>query len=108
MNNKNNLDLIINGEKTKLVSKYKLKKGENNIKLIIKNKIINLSNMFKECKIIKNIDELKYLTSNCNNFSSMFNECSLLSDIKSLEKWNVSKGSNFSYMFSGCSMFINI
>ena len=45
--NKENIELIINGEKLDLIDVYELKEGENNIKLIIKNKIINLSNMFK-------------------------------------------------------------
>ena len=91
--NKNNIDLIIIGEKSNLISKYKLKNGENNIKL--KNKITNLSYMFKECNTLKNIEELKYLnTTNCNNFSFMLKGCSLLSYIKSLEKWNVSNGNN--------------
>ena len=39
-NNKNNLDLIINGKKTNLISQYKLKKGENNIKLKLKKKLL--------------------------------------------------------------------
>ena len=59
-NNKDNIELIINGEKTELINKYKLRKGENNIILIIKNKIDNLSNMFYKCKSLKNIDGLKY------------------------------------------------
>ena len=108
-NNKDNIDLIINKEKINLIDKYRLKKGKNNIKLKIKNKITNLSYMFYECKIIKNIDELKYLnTSNCNNFEYMFYECSSLTDIKSLENWNVSKGNNFLGMFSGCSSLTDI
>ena len=41
-NNDNNIELNINGNKSKLVSKYKLKKGDNNIKIIIKNKIKDL------------------------------------------------------------------
>ena len=36
-NNINNIELDINGNKSKLVSKYKLQKGDNNIKIIIKN-----------------------------------------------------------------------
>ena len=36
-NNSNNIDLIINGKKNKLIDYYELKKGKNNIKLIIKN-----------------------------------------------------------------------
>ena len=37
-NNADNLSLIINGKKSKLVAEYNLKKGENNIALCIKNK----------------------------------------------------------------------
>ena len=103
-NNKDNIELDINGEKSKLINKYKLRKGENNIKMKIKNKITDLKYMFYECKNLKNIDELKYLnTKYCNNFEYMFYGCSSLSDIKALEKWNVSNGNNFSYMFYGCS-----
>jgi len=56
-NNKNNIELIINGNTNDLINKYKLKKGENNIKIIIKNKITNLENMFYNCKSLKNIEE---------------------------------------------------
>ena len=35
-NNKNNIELIINGIKSKLIYEYDLEKGINNIKLIIK------------------------------------------------------------------------
>ena len=60
-NNKNNIDLIINGEKNKLIKEYKLKKGLNNIKMLIKNKITNLEYMFYGCHSLKDINELKYL-----------------------------------------------
>ena len=103
-NNKNNIELNINGNKSEIVNKYKLKKGNNEIKMIIKNKITNLEYMFYECNKLKNINELKYFnTKFCNNFSFMFYGCSLLSDIKGLEKWNVSKGNNFTDMFYQCS-----
>ena len=39
-NNKNNIKLIINGKESELVEKYKLNVGDNNIKIIIKNKLI--------------------------------------------------------------------
>ena len=35
--NKNNIELNINGEKSNLIKEYNLKKGNNNIKIIIKN-----------------------------------------------------------------------
>ena len=50
-NNKNNIELIINGIKNKLINKYKLKKGENNVKIIIKNRITNLEYMFCNCTV---------------------------------------------------------
>ena len=102
-------NLIINEKKINLIDKYKLKKGKNNVKLKVKNEITNLSYMFYQCKILKNIDELKYLnTSNCNSFEMIFSGCSSLTNIKSLENWNVSNGNNFRDMFYGCSSLTDI
>ena len=107
--NKSNIELIINGEKSCLIDKFKLKKGENIIKIIILNKINDLSYMFNECSSLKNIEELKYLdTKDINDFSYMFFGCSSLEDIKPLANWNVTKSNNFSYMFFGCSSLKDI
>ena len=62
-NNKDNIELEINGEKNNLINKYKLRKGENKIKMKIKKRIKDLGNMFYECKNLKNINELKYLNT---------------------------------------------
>ena len=108
-NNKNNIDLIINGIKSNLINKYKMEKGENNIKIIIKNKIKNLEYMFYNCKSLINIKELEYLeTKNINNYSRMFYGCSSLSNIDKLANWNVSNGNNFSGMFCRCSSLSDI
>ena len=40
----------------KLIKKYKLRKGENNIKMKIKNKIKDLQDMFYGCKNLVNIN----------------------------------------------------
>ena len=102
-NNKNNIELIINGNKNNLIEKYNLRKGENKIKIIIKNKIKNLKFMFDECKSLKNIEEIKYLdTKEIEDFSFMFCSCSSLSDIKGLENWDVSNGKDFSCIFYEC------
>ena len=107
--NQNNIELNINGYKSKLVSKYKLNKGYNNIKMIIKNKIKDLRYMFDSCKNLENINELKYLNVKyCTNFKGMFNYCLSLKDISPLENWDVSNSTNFSEMFSGCSLLKNI
>ena len=103
-NNKDNIELIINGKKCELVYNYKLEYGEYKIQIIIKNKIKNLERMFDECKSLKNIEGLRSLdTKEINNFSSMFSWCSSLSDLKPLQNWNVSNGNNFSDMFYECS-----
>ena len=49
-NNKNKIELIINGKENDLIEKYKLNKGDNNIKIIIKNKLIDLEDMFNWCE----------------------------------------------------------
>ena len=67
--NKDNIELIVNGQQDELNESNKLKKGENIITLIIKNKLINLSNMFFWCSNLKNISGLKYLdVSQSKNF----------------------------------------
>ena len=108
-NNKNNIELIINNEKKNLIEKYKLKKGENKIQIIIKGKITNLEDMFKGSKNLKYINELNNLDAkNINNFSGMFEGCSSLSNLNGIENWNVSNGKDFSHMFDGCSSLSNI
>jgi surface protein len=109
-NNKKNFDLLINGIEYNLIDYYyELKKGENTIQLIIKNKITNLQYMFYNCICLKNIDGLKYLdTKNVNNFSYMFFKCHILSDISALQNWDVSNADNFEGMFSGCSSLSDI
>ena len=79
--------------KNQLVSRYLLQGGDNNIKMIIKKEIINLGDMFCNCKVITNIKELEFLdTSNVIVFSNMFDECSysLIKDLKVFRNWNVS------------------
>ena len=107
--NKDNIELNINGNKSKLVSKYKLSKGYNNIKMIIKNKKKDLREMFTSCKNLENIEELKYLNVKyCTKFAYMFYGCSSLKDIKPLENWDVSNGTRFEKMFSYCSSLKDI
>ena len=62
-NNKENIELNINGINDELIDKYKLKKGINNIKMKMKNRITNLSYMFYKCKSLKDINELGYLNT---------------------------------------------
>ena len=99
-NNRNNIDLIINGKKLSICSTYNLNYGTNTIQMIIKKNITNLEYMFSECPALRDIEGLQNLnTKNVNNFSHMFYGTRLRS-LKGLEKWDASKGENFSYMFS--------
>ena len=108
-NNKDKIELIINDRAMKLVKEYELEEGENEIEIIIKDKITNLEYIFYNCTSLKNIDQLKYLdTDEINNFSYMFYECKSLSDIRSIENWNVSNGKKFSGMFKGCEILSDI
>ena len=107
-NNINNISLIINGNKSPLVREYDLKKGENNVKICIKNMLTNLSYMFYFCEALYNMNELKYLnTNNITDFSWMFANCKI-SNIKPLENWDTSKSKTFSYMFYNCKLVTNI
>ena len=56
---KDNITLIINDNENKLISKYNLKEGENNIEIKIRNKLTNLEYMLYECSSLKYIEELK-------------------------------------------------
>ena len=108
-NNKDNVELIINGEKIELIDKLKLNKGENSIIMILKKKNIDLSYMFYGCKSLKNIDDLKKLDiKEVKSLSHMFYDCYSLSNIQSLKNWDVSNCINFSYMFCGCSSLSDI
>ena len=136
LNNKNKIEIFINDIKKSTMYKYQLNKGDNKIKILIKNKLTNLENMFSECTTLKDIGDLKFLdtkeitsftrmfngctsltditalmnwnVSNCKDFSYMFSECTSLSEIDSLQLWNVSNGTNFSYMFNSCIALSNI
>ena len=108
-NNKNNIELIINGKPNKLVDKYVLLKGKNVIKMIIKNDLKNIEEMFNGCKTLVNINplkdlDIKYITS----MIGMFNGCESLKDIKPLENWNVSKIEDLSYLFYSCKSLTDI
>jgi len=108
-NNKNKIELIINGKKSKLINKCKMEKGENIIIMEIKKKITNVEEIFVSCNTLKNINELEYIdTKDIKDFSCMFYGCSSLSDIKSLENWDVSNSKDFNGMFYGCSNLSDI
>jgi len=99
--NSNKISLIINGNKSPLVSEYNLKKGINNVTLCINNKLTNLSHMFDCCQTLYDIEELKYLnTEDVTDFSYMFHSTNKIDDIGALENWDTSKSETFKSMFA--------
>ena len=107
--NENNIELVINGEPNKPVTKCELEEGENNITLKIKKTLTNISFMFDKCKNLKDISDLKYLDiREAKSFEAMFHDCILLTDITALQNWNISKVNNLRGMFCGCSSLIDI
>ena len=109
-NNKDNVDLLIDGCKQKeLFNECILFNGETKITIIIKNKLTNLSSMFEGCYTLKDYSELKYLdVSQANDFSSMFASCTQITDFNFLKNWNVSKSKTFFKMFNFCQSLIDI
>lgn len=102
-NNKNNIELYINGQKSELVDKIKNTGKDNFITMIIKKKLTNLESMFEGCKTLSNINQLEYLcTKEVQNFSKMFSFCWRIKSILALINWDVSNGTDFSGMFTKC------
>ena len=101
--NRDSIELMIKNKKNVLSHICELREGENFVKILIKKKLYSLDNMFKDCKILRNIKELQYLeTKDVTDFSYMFWGCSSLSDISSIRYWYVNSGKNFQSMFGGC------
>ena len=108
-NNKDNIALIINGKPNKLVDKFTLLKGKNNIKMMIKNELTNIEEMFRGCKTLVNINDLKYLDlKNISSIKNLFYKCESLKDIKVLENWDVSKLEDLSGLFYYCRSLYDI
>ena len=102
-NNKDNIELEIDGKTIGLIEEAALKEGDAEVKIKIKKQLTNLSFMFSNCTHLKNIDELQFLdTREVTSFESMFEGCKLLMDINALLNWDVAKSINFKGMFEKC------
>ena len=88
-NKENNTKLIINRNKSYLISEYKVRKVEKKIK---NKKKANSKDMSYESKTLKNLEELKYLdTKDINNLNGMLSECSSISDINVINQEKVKR-----------------
>ena len=84
--------MIVNGKEKELKHCADFEPGYNEMKLVVRNKLTDLSHIFDSYHIeLRSIDGLKYLdTSNVTNFSHMFGNLNKLKDITSLSNWDVS------------------
>ena len=99
-NNKNNIELKINGIKSELVEEINNSGRDNMIVMIIKKKLTNIESMFEGCKTLSEISGLSNLcTKEIKDFSNMFSYCWRLSSTEELAILDVSNGTNFSGMF---------
>ncbi|MGL5900010.1 MAG: BspA family leucine-rich repeat surface protein, partial [Lactobacillaceae bacterium] len=69
--------------------------------------VTNMSDMFRQCSNLTNLDLSKFDTSNVTNMSDMFLGCSNLTNLD-LSKFDTSNVTNMSYMFLGSSNLANL
>ena len=84
-NNKNNCKMIIGDKEQEIAEEYHIKSNNNN-KLKIKLKGINI----------------------VTNMSYMFYGCSSLLSLPDFSKWNTKNVISMSYMFSGCESLLSL
>ena len=73
------------------------------IKLKGINKVINMSEMFRDCStLIYLLNIHKIDTSKVTNMSMMFNNCRLVKKIPDISIWNASNVTNMNRMFELC------
>ena len=112
-NNKRKCKVIYNNKYYKL-TKYLssndiIQKNKNILKIKYKNiSINNMTEMFRECKLLINIFFFKWNTNNVFDMSYLFDRCESLETIKGLDNFNTSNVTNMEYMFYGCNSLINI
>ena len=106
-NNKNNCYLLVNGKQNEL-SQYLILNEDSksdflHIKLIEKETITNMSDMFYNCTSLNTLPDIsEWDTKNVNNMSYMFSGCRELISLLDISKWNTENVTTMSYMFSNC------
>lgn len=103
--NKNNCEVLIDGENTELKKYHKFNKpGLHTVQLLLKEKITSMEYMFYNCKNITNIDLNNLNASLITNIHSAFEKCAELDKIAGLNKlFSYGKIKNISCLFSNCS-----
>ena len=111
--NKNNCNLIINGEEKELCEYYNNNDDFDNdilyVKLYINKNFNDMSFMFHRCSSLLSLPDIsKWNTSNVTNFRCMFSNCSLLSSLPDISEWDTSNVIKMDHLFYQCSKLKNI
>ena len=113
-NNINNCYLLIANKEMKLceyldLDKEQKEKNELIIKLIEKNKIINMRYMFYNCKSLKKlVDISKWDTKKVTDISYMFSYCESLKELSDISNWDTKNITNMSSIFCYCGSLIEL
>ena len=103
-----NMELYINGKKTKFEYKYRMKDlKEINVKFKFKKKIKYASYMFNYCKNLRSIDLSSFNTYLIKDTRCMFNYCESLISID-LNSFDTSNVTNMRSMFQYCSSLTSL
>ena len=130
-NNRDKLELIINGKKEKeLIEYYRIPNNEKELKVQIveKKPVTNMSYMFNNCKNLVSVDSKKWDTTNVKSMEALFQLCSFqqapdisfwktqnltsmramftkcinLKGMPDMTKWNTQNVKDMSLLFNGC------
>ena len=105
--NEANYHIYFNDNKEEIkVNKNEINGKINKIKIIIDYKIKSLFHLFKNCKIIKELNFIKFNKDDIKNTSHLFENCTSLESIN-ISKINLQSVIDMSYMFYGCSSLKN-
>ena len=103
--------IYFNDNNNEEIKRNNIDKGEigkiNKIKIFISMKIKNISGLFKDCKVVKNITFVRFPMGDFIDMKDMFFNCFNLEEIK-FSKFITDKVENMSNMFNGCSSLKNI
>ena len=103
-NNRNKLELKINGKKEKeLIEYYNNASDLGELKVEIKEKIpvTDMSYMFNNCKKLASVNTQNWDTTNVVNMESLFQLCSF-DQIPDISNWKTANLTNMRAMFSKC------
>lgn len=101
--NKDNCDLIVDNKPIQFQKHYKFNSaGKHIIKLVLKEELKTMENIFNNCKYITSIDLSYFNTSSINNLKGAFENCNELTEIKGLDKFTTENVTDMQSMFSNC------